>query len=188
MLKLSGEGTPDEVKVVLGWKIHTRLFRVYLPEHKATMWNRIIRDIIRTGYTNAKEMESVVERNNHVGYIMPHSRYFLNRLRWPQKRCEISGPSQINDSERRYLMLWSHIIQHTSTKGISINNITLIRPHITIWTDASPFGFGFVDSNGLCWRWSIPPEVFGVFTINFLEFDASYFVILKVIRYYPHIR
>ena len=94
---------------------------------------------------------------------------------------------QINDSERSYLILWSHIIRHTSTKGISINNISLIRPHITIWTDSSPFVF-FVDSNGLCWRWPIPPELFGVFTINFLEFAAPYFGILTVIRYYPHIR
>ena len=188
MRKLFGDGTPEEAKVILGWLLNTRLFRIYLPEHKATMWTRIIRDIIRTGHTNAKEMDSVVGINNHIGYIMPHSRYFLNRLRWLKKRCETTGPSLINDSESRDLILWTQIIHHASTKGISLNNITLVRPHITIWTDASPFGFGFMDSNGLCWRWQIPSDLFRIFTINFLEFAASYFGILSVIRHYPQIR
>ena len=34
--KLKGEGTPDEAKIVLGWIIDTRLFRIYLPKEKTS--------------------------------------------------------------------------------------------------------------------------------------------------------
>ena len=152
------------------------------------MWTQVIREIIRTGYTNAKDMESVVGRNNQIGYIMPQLRYFINRLRCLQKICETGLISQINGSELLDLILWSHIIQHASTKGIRINNIKLILPQITICTDAYPFGFGLVDSNGLFWIWPIPPELFGIFIINFLECFSSYLSIFTVIGYYPNIR
>ena len=36
--KLKGEGTPDESKIVLGWLIDTRKFRIFLPIEKAADW------------------------------------------------------------------------------------------------------------------------------------------------------
>ena len=32
--KLLGEGTPSEIKLILGWIINTHTFRVYLPKEK----------------------------------------------------------------------------------------------------------------------------------------------------------
>jgi len=33
--KLIGEGTPDEIKIIVGWVVNTRLFRIFLPIEKA---------------------------------------------------------------------------------------------------------------------------------------------------------
>ena len=43
--KLEGEGMPDEIKVVLGWTIDARLFRIFLPTDKAFHWIYFSRQI-----------------------------------------------------------------------------------------------------------------------------------------------
>lgn len=42
-----------------------------------------------------KEVESTIGRLNHVGYIMPQGRYFLNKIRHLQTRCEKYGPRKL---------------------------------------------------------------------------------------------
>ena len=86
--KLKGEGTPDELKTVLGWEINTRTFRIYLPKDKAKEWTRDLQSILNRGKVNTKFLESTIGRLNHVAYIIPQSRYFLNRLRNLLKRCK----------------------------------------------------------------------------------------------------
>ena len=77
--KLQGEGTPDETKVILGWTIDTRLFRIFLPMDKAYHWISDLKILLQEKYRiKSKEIESHIGRLNHVGYIMPHGRFFLN--------------------------------------------------------------------------------------------------------------
>ena len=75
--KLSGEGTPSERKVVLGWLVDTRAFRIYLPHEKAILWTTEIDELIKSPTrTTSKQLESTIGRLNHVGFILPHARYF----------------------------------------------------------------------------------------------------------------
>ena len=134
-----------------------------LPTDKDRNWIARIQSILTNDRAHSDEMETVVGRNNHLGYILPASRYFLNRLRWMQKRCEKFGPQKLRISEREELNFWISFIQNSSSKGVSVNNITYVRPFVTIWTDASPFGFGFYEIFGNCWLFQIPPELIGVF-------------------------
>ena len=48
--KLSREGTPDEIKVILGWKIDTRKFRIFLPKAKALDWSNSIKSHLKKNY------------------------------------------------------------------------------------------------------------------------------------------
>ena len=51
--KLSGEGTPSEIKVVLGWMINTWLLRVFLPMEKIHNWLHSLLLIVEYGWTEA---------------------------------------------------------------------------------------------------------------------------------------
>ena len=39
--KMDGEGTLNEVKIVLGWRVDTRQFKIYLPSKKADKWKSV---------------------------------------------------------------------------------------------------------------------------------------------------
>ena len=104
--KLEGEGTPSEIKVVLGWTIDTRLLRIYLPPDKACHWITELREMLNENHrVKSKEIESTIGRLNHVGYIMPHGRFFLNRLRRLLNRCQKFGPQFISRMEKNDILL-----------------------------------------------------------------------------------
>ena len=78
--KLRGKGTPDEAKIVLGWLINTRNFRIFLPIEKTIDWTKDIRQVLGENITNTATLESTIGRLNHASYIIPQNRYFLTRL------------------------------------------------------------------------------------------------------------
>ena len=103
--KLYGEGKLEEVKVVTGWGIDTRRFIVYLTPDKQAAWATSIQNIIDKGITNYKEIESLIGRLNHCGYIIPTARHFLHPIRGmllhsPKNKITIST------LEQTYLKLW----------------------------------------------------------------------------------
>ena len=112
---------------MLGWKINTRLFRIYLPTQKAREWTHSIKEMLKSRKVNTKLLESTIGRLNHVGYIIPQSRYFLNRLRHLIKRCKQYGPQPIPNATRADLEFWIDILNYTVQKGIDINNITFTK-------------------------------------------------------------
>jgi hypothetical protein len=79
--KLSEEGTPSEVKIVLGWTINTRNLRIYLPEDKYKTWTQEISNILATGKVNKNNMEKLIGRLNHVSLLMDKLRHFMSHLR-----------------------------------------------------------------------------------------------------------
>ena len=123
--------------------------------------------------------------DDHTGYIIPNGRYFLNRFRWLLKRCEKYGTQHLNVSEKEGVKLWIRILEHISQVGISINNITFTKPTVTLWTDACEHGLGGYDDTGVAWRLEIPIDLQGIFTINLLEFIASYFGIRMAALHHP---
>ena len=71
------------------------------------------------------------------------------------------------------LLLWIQILNHTSSKGIDINNITFTKETVVCISDACEHGIGGYNSDGLAWRWELPEHMKGKFTINLLEFLAA---------------
>jgi hypothetical protein len=79
--KLEAKGTPEEVQIVLGWLLNTRILQIILPFDKYKAWSSDIRVILENKHTKFGKLESTLGRLNHVGYVIPLARHFLNRLR-----------------------------------------------------------------------------------------------------------
>ena len=132
--------------------------------------------------TNKKNLESTIGRLNHAGYIIPQSRYFLNRLRDLLKRCKQYGPQMISVKEIKDIELWIRLLSKVSTKGVDINNITLSRATDTTFSDACETGIGCFSTDGMAWRYALPKEMRAIFSINVLEFLAATITIYMVLQ------
>jgi len=172
--KLKGEGQPSEQRIMLGWLIDTTCMRVFLPLTKALAWATDIKQILNSNAISSKTLESTIGRLNHVGYIMPTGRYFLNRLRHLLARCERYGKQQMQNFEKEDLKLWLTFLERASLQGISTNNITYTECTSYLITDACEFGLGgFNMKTGEAWRYKLPAWMTQTFHINLLEFIAS---------------
>ena len=78
--KLIAEGRPEEVQIVLGWRLNTRLLEISLPTNKYLAWSEDVRQLRATGQCQVKELETLVGRLNHTAYITPNSRHFMSRI------------------------------------------------------------------------------------------------------------
>ena len=182
--KLRGEGQPSEIKVMLGWTINTRQMRVYLPSDKAIAWSSDISKILTSNRIAHKDLESTICRLNHIGYILPMGRYFLNRPRHLLQRCEKYGRQQLQPWETQDLMLWQTMIKRVSEKGVSTDNLTFTKVTTHLNTDACEYGIGgFNIKTGFAWRYQIPLWMTQSFHINLLEFIANVVAIwLEIIQ------
>ena len=173
--KLEGDGTPSERKLVLGWLLDTREFKIYLPMDKAIGWIAEIKEILAPDMkVKTKQIESTIGRLNHVGYILPQGRYFLNRIRYLQKRCEKYGPQKISKLERKDFELWIEFLENASQVGVNLNLISFTKPDCKIYTDASSHGMGgYNKESGLAWRYELPKWMAHTFHINTLEFISA---------------
>ena len=117
----------------------------------------------------------MVGRLNHVGYILPHAQYFLNRLRRLQYRCQQHGPQLINKLEQLDFKLWLDFIEHCSQIGVSFNSIYTVKYDAAIYTDACQHCIcGYSPNSGRAWRLLLPPSMSSTLHINILEFIAAY--------------
>ena len=172
--KLKAEGQPSEIRIMLGWQIDSRRMRISLPSTKAIAWANDIDNILTKNKTNQKELESVIGRLNHVGYILPTGRYFLNRLRHLLTRCKKFGSQNLKEWERNDLILWKQFLKKAETEGISTNNIAFTKVTSYLITDACKHGMGGLNlKSGKAWRFKFPEWMSKKFHINFLEFLAS---------------
>ena len=187
VIKLLGEGILCESKIILGWLLNTRSFHVYLPLEKSCDWIQMIDNLISYHEAMEKVMDSLFGRLNHVGYILPTGKYFLNRLQGLLNRCQRFGKQKINESKRKDLILWKTLLDNTSTKILSINNITCTTYNILIHTDACEHGIGRYDNKYNLWKWILPEELRGIFSINLLKFIALVIGITIEIKQNPDI-
>ena len=118
----------------------------------------------------------------HAAYIFKPGRYFLNRFRELQKRCEEHGKQKISRNEKEYFILWSEILEYLATEGVNINNITHTEYDMGAWSDACEHGLGGYTSNGKMFRYEIPRRFQGIFHINMLEFLAAKWTIYLAIK------
>ena len=180
--KLQGEGAPSEEKIVLGWTINTRRFSVNLPLHKHIAWTKDINRVIENKSTDYKEISKLVGRLTHTAYIFHLGRYFLNRIRKLERRCEKYGPQKLAIEECNDLVLWKDFLTILTTTGVSINNITSTKSDGGCWSDACEHGLGGFCTSGAAFSYHIPPEYQGLFHINLLEFIAARFTLTLAIR------
>lgn len=124
MTKLQTEGSMCEMQTITEWVINTREFTISLTLDKLNMWFLTINDVIKNEETHHKEIDSLIERLNHAGYINPQSRHFLHPRRNLYTRClnTKNKKTEITEIESRYLNIWLKILQNAKT-GIFINNI-----------------------------------------------------------------
>lgn len=126
--KLAGEGTPCEQKVVLGWLICTRRFRVFLPHDKAIYWTMEIDTMLKSNRRIAsKSLEQLVGKLNHLAFIIHHARHFLNRIRFMLQQSLRHGLQYITDRVHEDPLLWRKFLSHSSQIGTSINLITFCK-------------------------------------------------------------
>ena len=59
------------MKIVLGWMIDTRRFRIYLPTEKAVEWTNAIEKMMHASTVQTKDLESTIGCLNHAGHIIP---------------------------------------------------------------------------------------------------------------------
>ena len=171
--KLQAELTPSEIKLTLGWIINTRTFRIHLPVEKCLDWTQDIKRLISNGVVRADELHTTIGRLNHVGYIMPMGPYFLNRLRYRLHKCEQHGRQKLARWDIEDLTLWQAMLTKAAQEGVDINHVTYVEPTDVGITDACETGLGGFVDDGVAWRWAIPSDMLGLFSINLLEFIAA---------------
>ena len=191
--KHQAEGLLEEVKVILGWRFNFRSFKVFLPSSKLKDWSIDIDAAIKNKRIKTMTFESIVGRLNHAGYVVPFGKYFLNRLRRRLARVRnrrykttIFEQKEIDD-----LILWKKLLFHACINGIDLNHVNFTKPSITCYSDACEYGMGGYIVRGPAWRFKIPDELLGYFSINFLEFLAAVLTIELAIEWkndknYPH--
>ena len=176
MTKHAAEGKLEEVKIILGWKIDTHLFRVFLTKEKATDWLADINMAIKQRHCEKDKLETLIGRFNHTGVIIHLSRYFLTRLRYRlQIHSKTNGSFKIKLApwDLLDLVLWRDILQHLTSTGVSINNICHVAPSSTTYSDSCEFGIGGYTMQGPAWRYLIPIQLRNRASINLLEFIGA---------------
>ena len=120
--KFLAEARPSESKVILGWRVNTRLFSVSLLAEKHLTWKRSIERLLerRREPVPAKVLEKLLGRLNHAAFVVPLSRHFTGRLYQALSRAQAVGRVLLNENQIRDLVLWLRILD-AGAKGISIN-------------------------------------------------------------------
>ena len=115
---------------------------------------------------------------NHAAFLIPLSRYSLNRIRHTESLAEKFGPQKLSLGTRKDLELFKDLLTIMSNKGTSIQNITHSLPDMFCWSDACEYGIGGYNNKGWAWQWKIPARLRGKFSINLLEFLAAVVTII----------
>jgi hypothetical protein len=140
--KLLAEGAPAETQIILGWTKNTRKLVISLPKDKFDAWTAELNKIVKARRTTFGALETTVGRLNHVAYVNPLARHFLNRLRAKIRILHHKHQSiRLATEEVQDLTLWTRFLTEAH-KGISLNRITIRVPSLLTISDACPFGVG----------------------------------------------
>jgi hypothetical protein len=176
LVKHAAEGKLEVRKIILGWLIDSRQFKVLLTQEKAQEWIRDTMTCIKEGQCTKSTLESLIGRFNHTSMIIHIGRYFLTRLRHRLHKNHHSHKNKMITLlpwELKDLKLWVFFINHLSQTGISINNICLTAPSATTYSDACEWGIGGYTTHGNAWRYLLPTHLHNRASINLLEFIAA---------------
>ena len=154
--KLVAEGRPEEIQIVLGWRIDTRRLEISLPEDKYKAWTGDIHQLIRDGHCRVKELETLVGRLNHTSYILPNARHFMSRIRHGlAPKCQKGRQRKVSAEAIDDLQLWLGFLTQAH-RGVPMNLLVTREPDKVCWSDACPLGLGGYSLSGRAWRMRIP--------------------------------
>ena len=170
--KLLAEGRIEEVKMLLGWLYDTRRLLISLPDDKYINWSNDIATMRKEKQTSYSDLDTLIGRLNHVGYVIPSARHFLSRIRQLKTKARFRRQVSIPALVLADLDLWIDFLQ-TAHNGISMNLLTYRSPTHLYRSDACEHGLGGYSAKGLAWRWEIPTHLLSIAHINFLEFLAE---------------
>jgi hypothetical protein len=171
--KLAAEGRLRELFVFLGWEVNSRTLSIALPHEKATAWIAAIHDAMSNPTISWDDAKTLVGRLNHVGYIIPSARHFLNRIRRLEYVANAHGRAMITPSAREDLALWILFLRRARS-GLSMNLVVFRLPTTVGITDASEHGIGgYCLLSGRAWRYEFTKTEREAFSLNLKEFIAS---------------
>jgi hypothetical protein len=172
--KLLGEGGMAETIIFLGWQINTRSLQISLPEEKAKAWSSSMENIIKSNKPiTYQTLATLVGRINHIAFIIPQARHFINRIRQDEAKARKHRSTRISTETKKDLKLWLKLIEYAND-GISLNSIVFREPTSISISDACETGMGGYDPmTGKMWRHKFSPEEQVAFTLNTKEFLAA---------------
>ena len=173
MRKLKAEAYLTEIMDLLGWEINTRAFTVSLPNDKHTAWRHQVEEMIMMIKAPYKELSKLIGRLNHVAFIIPSARHFMNRLRKLERTAERYGLAKISGEARKDLQLWLNFLDKANA-GISINNIIFRQVTSLNLSDSCEMGIGgYGHQSSIGWRYEFTTDEQISFDINQKEYIAS---------------
>jgi len=192
-IKTMAEGRLEEIKTILGWIINSRRLSVHLPKAKAELWIAEIESMIAISaageLSSEKELESMIGKLNHAAVIVSEGNHFLNRLRYRLKMIKLNRfqHGHLHKSEVEDLRLWITMLEALKEGNIgrSFNHILRTVPEILCISDACETGMGgyfIIGNHGFAWRFELPLELRGIFSINLLEFLACYWTVQMIAK------
>lgn len=176
--KLLAEGGQEEVKVILGWLINSRIWNIKIPHEKAIRWMSDIDELISKGSlkqaVTRTEIESVLGKANEASFIVRELRFFFSRLRYRLKIAIRHDRAFLQPGEIEDLRLIRNTIDTLSKEGRSLNHVSMTIPSLFLKQDASTsVGIGGFMDLGFGWRIIFHPKILELFHINTLEHMAG---------------
>ena len=171
--KMIAEGGLKEIITFLGWKVNTRLFNISLTPEKATAWSNEVKALIDKRTVTAKELSQLIGKLNHVCFIIPDARHFMNNLRKMEKLATYKHKVKLSRRCLDDLDLWLDFLS-SAAEGISINRVIFRKPTLTTFSDSSELGIGgYCPRTGFGWRYKLTELEQRTFTLNTKEYIAS---------------
>ncbi len=171
--KLLAEGALAEIYIFLGWQINTRLLRIALPSEKWSVWLKSIVQLLHKDKASYDELSTLVGRLEHVCYIIPSARHFMNRLRFASMIADSYRVASLSNEVKLDLRLWIKFLSKAH-EGISINNVVFRSPTSIPQSDASETGIGgYSLQHNKLWRYQFTIEEQRSFSLNTKEYIAA---------------
>jgi hypothetical protein len=169
--KLIAEAGLTEIKMILGWEFGFRRLKILLPENKFIAWTADVNQLLTTGMTTAKVLESTIGCLGHLALVVLGVYHFLSRLCKLQRLATHHRLIRISDICKNYLLLMLCFLD--IAKILIHMNLMVFRKMTHIyWSDSCPFGLGGYSDKGLACHCEIPEELCFCASNNLLEYIA----------------
>ena len=170
--KLLAEAGPDEIEVISGWLFNFRGLTIYLSGNNYVAWTCKIKDVLVVSKTSYTELDTIIGRMVHVGFIISQIYHFMSRLRDLMWRSRNRRTIKLTDSTRKDFELMLFFLEKAK-EGIDLNLLVFRRPSKVYRSDSCPAGMGGYSSDGFTWRWYVPEYLKFRASNNLLEHLAS---------------